>query len=50
MLVNGSVVILAGTIAGFLASRPMWLTLQRWFMGSVLGGLAVHMAAQARPR
>ena len=50
MLVNGSVVLLAGSIAGFLAQRPTWLTLQRWFMGSVLGGLAIHMAAQARAR
>jgi threonine/homoserine/homoserine lactone efflux protein len=50
MLVNGSVVVLAGSIAGFLAERPTWLTVQRWFMGTVLGGLAIHMAAQARAR
>jgi threonine/homoserine/homoserine lactone efflux protein len=50
MLVNGSVVLMAGSIAGFLAARPTWLTMQRWFMGTVLGGLALHMAAQARPR
>jgi threonine/homoserine/homoserine lactone efflux protein len=50
MLVNGSVVVLAGSISGFLARRPAWLRLQRWFMGSVLGGLAVHMATQARAR
>jgi threonine/homoserine/homoserine lactone efflux protein len=50
MLVNGSVVMLAGSISSFLAARPTWLTLQRWFMGTVLGGLAIHMAAQARTR
>ena len=48
MLVNGSVVMVAGSIAGFLATRPTWITLQRWLMGTVLGGLAIHMAAQAR--
>jgi threonine/homoserine/homoserine lactone efflux protein len=50
MLVNGSVILIAGTIAGFLSTRPTWITLQRWLMGSVLAGLAVHMAAQARTR
>jgi threonine/homoserine/homoserine lactone efflux protein len=50
LLVNGSVVLLAGSISSFLATRPTWLTLQRWLMGGVLGGLAIHMAAQARPR
>jgi len=50
LLVNGSVVVLAGSIASFLAERPSWLALQRWFMGTVLGGLAIHMAAQARAR
>jgi len=39
---------MAGTIAGFLAGRPMWLTVQRWLMGTVLAGLAVRMATEAR--
>lgn len=50
MTVNGTVVLIAGSIAGFLSTRPTWVTLQRWLMGSVLAGLAVHMAAQARTR
>jgi len=50
LLVNGTVVLVAGSIAGFLATRPGWMTAQRWLMGTVLGGLAVHMAAQARTR
>ena len=50
MLVNGTVILIAGSIAGFLSTRPTWVTLQRWLMGSVLAGLAVHMAAQARTR
>lgn len=50
MLVNGSVVMLAGSISAFLSTRPSFITLQRWLMGSVLAGLAVHMAAQTRAR
>ncbi|GAA0723843.1 LysE family translocator [Dokdonella soli] len=50
MLVNSTVILIAGSIAGFLSTRPTWITLQRWLMGSVLAGLAVHMAAQARTR
>ena len=50
MLVNGTAILLAGSMAGFLASRPRWLLLQRWFMGTVLAGLAVHLVAQARSR
>lgn len=50
LCVNGGVVLAAGSISGFLARRPTWLVLQRWFMGTVLGGLAIHMAAQARGR
>ncbi|WP_029008920.1 LysE family translocator [Azospirillum halopraeferens] len=46
--VNFLIVITAGTIAGFLARRPMWLLVQRWLMGAVLAGLAVRMATDAR--
>lgn len=46
LTVNGVIACLAGSIAGFLGSRPLWLTLQRWFMGTVLGGLAVRMAVE----
>jgi threonine/homoserine/homoserine lactone efflux protein len=38
----------AGSIAGFLASRPAWLLAQRWVMGSMLGGLAVNIALESR--
>ncbi|GAA1418175.1 LysE family translocator [Catellatospora coxensis] len=48
--VNGLIALAAGTIAGFLAGRPVWLRVQRYLMGTVLGGLAVRMATdQARP-
>lgn len=46
--VNAMIALAAGTIAGFLASRPTWLVVQRWLMGTVLAGLAVRMAMEAR--
>ena len=38
----------AGSIAIFLGTRPLWLKIQRWLMGTVLAGLAVRMALEAR--
>ena len=38
----------AGSIATFLGTRPLWLLVQRWLMGTVLAGLAVKMAFEAR--
>jgi threonine/homoserine/homoserine lactone efflux protein len=46
--VNAVIALMAGSIAAFLASRPLWLTVQRWLMGTVLAGLAVRMATDAR--
>lgn len=46
--VNAMIAVAAGTIAIFLASRPTWLVVQRWLMGTVLAVLAVRMAAEAR--
>jgi threonine/homoserine/homoserine lactone efflux protein len=48
MCVNAAVAMTAGSIAGFLARRPRWLAFQRWMMGTVLTGLAVRMAMEAR--
>ncbi|GAA2375187.1 LysE family translocator [Nonomuraea africana] len=42
--VNGLIAITAGTLAAFLAARPLWLRMQRYFMGTVLGGMAIHLA------
>jgi threonine/homoserine/homoserine lactone efflux protein len=39
---------MAGSIATFLAGRPTWLVIQRWLMGTVLAGLALRMATEAR--
>jgi threonine/homoserine/homoserine lactone efflux protein len=46
--VNASIVLTAGTVAGFLARRPFWARIQRWLMGTVLGFLAVRMALDSR--
>jgi threonine/homoserine/homoserine lactone efflux protein len=46
--VNAMIALAAGSIATFLAARPLWLLLQRWLMGTVLAGLAVRIALEAR--
>ena len=46
--VNSLIVLAAGSIAGFLGSRPAWLSVQRWLMGGVLGALALRMAMESR--
>ncbi|BAN26198.1 LysE family translocator [Caballeronia insecticola] len=46
--VNSTVAMTAGSIAVFLARKPAWLLIQRWLMGTVLAGLAVKMATEAR--
>ena len=46
--VNTIIAITAGSIAAFLGSRPIWLLLQRWLMGTVLAGLALRMATESR--
>ncbi len=46
--VNSLIVFMAGSIAAFLSSRPAWVAVQRWLMGTVLAGLAVRMATDAR--
>ncbi|BAL79845.1 LysE family translocator [Bradyrhizobium cosmicum] len=46
--VNAVIALAAGSIALFLASRPSWMLVQRWLMGTVLAGLALRMAVEAR--
>ena len=48
LTVNACIALAAGSIAGFLGSRPLWLTIQRWLMGTVLAALALRMATEAR--
>ncbi|UYM06005.1 LysE family translocator [Solicola gregarius] len=42
--VNGVIVLVAGGLATFLVARPLWLRVQRYVMGGVLGALAVRLA------
>ncbi len=42
--VNFLIVISAAKMAGWFSKKPIWLRIQKWFMASVLTGLAVKMA------
>jgi threonine/homoserine/homoserine lactone efflux protein len=46
--VNAMIALAAGSIALFLGTRPSWLLVQRYLMGTVLAGLAMKMALEAR--
>jgi threonine/homoserine/homoserine lactone efflux protein len=46
--VNALIAAGAGTIAAFLGTRPMWMVVQRWLMGTVLAGLGLRMAFESR--
>jgi threonine/homoserine/homoserine lactone efflux protein len=45
---NATIALAAGSIALFLARRPTWAVVQRWLMATVLAGLAIRMATEAR--
>ena len=44
---NAMWIVMAGTVATFLVRRPAWAKLQRWFMGTVLGLLALRLATDS---
>jgi threonine/homoserine/homoserine lactone efflux protein len=46
--VDMSLVTVAGVLAAWFARRPAWLRLQRWFLGSAFGALAVWLALTPR--
>ena len=46
--VNAIIALAAGSISLFLGTRPTWLLVQRWLMGTVLAGLALRMASEAK--
>jgi threonine/homoserine/homoserine lactone efflux protein len=48
LTVNALIAAAAGSIAAFLRSRPTWMVLQRWLMGTVLAGLGLRMAFESR--
>jgi threonine/homoserine/homoserine lactone efflux protein len=47
-LVDLSLVTVAGLLAAWFAGRPLWLRMQRWFLGSAFGALAVWLALTPR--
>ena len=47
-IVDITLVTVAGVLAGWFARRPVWLQLQRWFLGSAFGALAVWLALTPR--
>lgn len=46
--VNAIIAVTAGSIAVFLAGRPVWMLIQRWLMGTVLAALALRMATESQ--
>lgn len=46
LTVNLLIVLTASTTADFLARRPTWVRTQRYFMGGVLGALALRLATE----
>lgn len=43
-IVNFIIIMLAAKVKGMFAQNPHWVKVQKWFMASVLTGLAVKMA------
>lgn len=43
-VVNLLIVLSAAKMASWFAKKPIWLKIQKWFMSSVLTGLAIKMA------
>ena len=48
MTVNGMLILFAGTMVKALSTRPRLQTAQRWASGTILGALAIRMAAEGR--
>ncbi|MCZ9882727.1 LysE family translocator [Arthrobacter sp. B2a2-09] len=50
LLVNGAIIIGAGSIAEFLATRPSWVVWQRRITGTMLGLVAILLAREVSER
>lgn len=50
IVVNALIVLVAARIAAFFARQPLWLNLQRYLMGCVLGALALRLATEPRAK
>lgn len=42
--VNAMIVLASSSVSSFLTQRPVWLTIQKWLAGGMLGVFAVRMA------
>jgi threonine/homoserine/homoserine lactone efflux protein len=47
-VINLAIILSAARLATWFARKPLWLGVQRWIMGCVLGGLAVRLALEER--
>jgi threonine/homoserine/homoserine lactone efflux protein len=47
-LVNLTITLAAGAVSSWFSHHPIWIRVQKWFMGAVLAGLAVKLASSQR--
>ncbi len=48
LTINGLIAAAAGSIAVILSTKPTWILIQRWLMGTALAGLGLRMALDSR--
>ncbi|WP_394827806.1 LysE family translocator [Pendulispora albinea] len=47
--VNFVIILTAGAVSSWFTRHPLWIRVQKWFMGAVLAGLAVKLASSKQP-
>jgi threonine/homoserine/homoserine lactone efflux protein len=47
-VVDGLLVTVAGLLSTWFATRPLWVKMQRWLLGTSFGALAIWLAATPR--
>jgi threonine/homoserine/homoserine lactone efflux protein len=47
--VNFIIILAAGAVSSWFSTHPLWIRVQKWFMGAVLAGLSIKLAASRRP-
>lgn len=48
MLINAAIILVAGSLATFVATRPAWIRRQRKITGTMLGAAGIALAIEAR--
>ncbi|MCW2604595.1 MAG: LysE family translocator, partial [Pseudonocardiales bacterium] len=48
MLINAAIILVAGSLATFVATRPAWIRRQRKITGTMLGAAGIALAVEAR--